>query len=695
MLLLGVLAACSASDTDNGSSPGADGSVVLLDAAGSADVGPDSTKDTGEPGGDSDTPEIGVDSKPIVEVPVPVVVMGDGVDVDFGEAAVGQLKTAAFTLVNDSEDTLRLQSLAPTPNGTLSPAFDDVSIESTVLKGSGIAPNGGSRTFKLAFLPTALHLDVGGALGTFTLETDDATRPAILISVFAKVRQAELIVSPTALEFGTVQPGVTRSREVTFKNEGEVTGFVSQLSIEAGVNAESEEFAIVQLPGTEFDPVAGLVILGGEEVTVTIAFTNEKPAVNEPVHAALTYESNGLGEPVPVDLTVQRIEKTECIMEIAPTVLTFGPVLSGGYQTATFDLTNVGNAPCSWSHAVVGAATPTVVDGVTQHTCHLLPSVFVLSQSTMFEVVGAPAAVMDGIEPGETVPLDVQFGTPPSLGPGGPSELLEFSGLLQVTVLDHAQVDDDGKPKSLRFPAPLDSEGDVPTQAECNLGASVRPRKLAAVPQQVSFPNTTVDCSSPEISIDLTNTTSNSATVCDIHLEGCGPDIELSGVPQIPDCSGGIGGLKLESGTNLTLGVSFSPTVAAPLSCTLVVDELDFEKTVEVSLNGVGSEDSEQVDTFSQIGGQRTDVLFVVDNSASMLAKLDVLVAGLQDVVAGAGDSLYDYHVGVLPTDIHQSNADAGKLKGAEGARFFTSSNGDIALLETAVNVGGSGEDSE
>src|SRR5690606_10339321 len=81
---------------------------------------------------------------------------------------------------------------------------------------------------------------------------------------------------------------------------------------------------------------------------------------------------------------------------------------------------------------------------------------------------------------------------------------------------------------------------------------------------------------------------------------------------------------------------------------------------VTVPLMGQGTYDDEQTDIFTQVSGQKVDVLFVVDNSGSMSDEQNSLSTNFGSFLTGANQWNTDYQVGVVTTDMEGEDMPCG-----------------------------------
>lgn len=71
-----------------------------------------------------------------------------------------------------------------------------------------------------------------------------------------------------------------------------------------------------------------------------------------------------------------------------------------------------------------------------------------------------------------------------------------------------------------------------------------------------------------------------------------------------------------------------------------------------------------RVDTFQQVPTDQVDILFVVDDSASMIAEQQLLVAGFGSFLDAIDESGTDFHLGVIRIDFAYDDPERGRLLG-------------------------------
>jgi hypothetical protein len=106
-----------------------------------------------------------------------------------------------------------------------------------------------------------------------------------------------------------------------------------------------------------------------------------------------------------------------------------------------------------------------------------------------------------------------------------------------------------------------------------------------------------------------------------------------------------------------------------------------------VSLSGSGVAEGSQLDVFQQPGSVSADVLFVIDDSASMALSQLALSSHIGEFVAEADQRLIDYQIGVITTEAERPSA--GRLWACLGydAIVRPQDPARVAALECAAQV--------
>lgn len=115
-------------------------------------------------------------------------------------------------------------------------------------------------------------------------------------------------------------------------------------------------------------------------------------------------------------------------------------------------------------------------------------------------------------------------------------------------------------------------------------------------------------------------------------------------------------------------------------------------------LIGVGCSDYEvnrrsRTDVFLQEPSAKVDILWVIDNSASMIEEQQRVSNGFASFIRGIDDTNVDFHLGVISTDMDLDNSDRGKLLG--DPPVITAEDDYVHLFRERVQLGTTGSDKE
>jgi hypothetical protein len=422
-------------------------------------------------------------------------------------------------------------------------------------------------------------------------------------------------------------------------------------------------------------PALPLTIPAQKYQIIKLTFTNSGGPADELVWGELGFATTHPEGPTKVALRARRTDTAKCEIVLNPVQLNYGTVPYGHEKTMTMNMINVGSAPCSWSHA-------TVHDGAFG-MCTAGP----VSTSKNFEIVNPPPAIKDLIKPGMSWPLEIKYVPEADLFSSAFEDFFDFTGLVQVHVLDYAQPN--GNSPYSEVTAPSAAAGQ---QAPCNLTGKSGVANVAAIPGDIDFGLTTVGCHSQTKTVTIYNTGKAPLSICDIALEACSPEFKLKEVPPIPACDANGGGILLTQSAPIEVQVVYAPQDTSTDGCSLVVGSNDLDTpALSIPLKGAGTYDDEQTDIFTQLSGQEVDVLFVVDNSGSMSDEQNSLANNFSSFINAAGVWSTDYRVAVVTTDMEEFNDMAGKFMGQP--RFVQS--GDISGFQGNVQVGDNGSGTE
>ena len=217
---------------------------------------------------------------------------------------------------------------------------------------------------------------------------------------------------------------------------------------------------------------------------------------------------------------------------------------------------------------------------------------------------------------------------------------------------------------------------------------------LVASPRFVDYGVSRPDCAPAPREVNYLNACRSPVTVSNVFI-GAGTtdgEFELHDAPATP--------FTLDSNDGFTVTVGYLAQVYGLNMSPLFVSSSDLPVPLLVPLIGESSRRMDKTDTFIQQDGSKVDVLFVVDNTASMVEEQPRIVAAMPAFADAALGKGVDLHVAVTTTGIDEaSNACPGGANGGEAGRFVPVDNsrprilthrtpGLASVLQQNVNVG-------
>ena len=140
----------------------------------------------------------------------------------------------------------------------------------------------------------------------------------------------------------------------------------------------------------------------------------------------------------------------------------------------------------------------------------------------------------------------------------------------------------------------------------------------------------------------------------------------MSGAPQFP--------VTLQAGESFRVHAKYAPVDEGTDLAALRFD-LGGGSIYTASLVGQAADQADKTDTFMQESGAKVDVLFVIDNSGSMMEEQQSLGANFAAFMSAAIESGVDYHIGVTTTGLDSSSGGwsqcPGGAEGGENGRLF------------------------
>ncbi|WP_242343505.1 choice-of-anchor D domain-containing protein [Anaeromyxobacter terrae] len=553
--------------------------------------------------------------------PAPGIVLSP-TSLAFGTVTVGTSKTLAAQVQNTGNAPLNVTGIASCAGTPAVFAWTPVA--------PFTVPAGGATALNVTFTPTSTgSLPAGACLA---IASDDPAHASVNLGVTgtaAATPAPAIALSPTALAFGTVTVGTSKSLTTQIQNTGNAPLNVTGVAPCAGTPA-----VFTWAPAT---PVA---VAAGASTTLTVTF-GPTSAGALPSGACLAVSSDDPARPT-VDLNVSGAGATVTAPAIAldPTSLAFGSVTVGTTKTLSTTLRNTGNAPLNvtsiarcnktsaaitWSPAApltieAGASTtldvtfaptsagalannaclavssddpanPTVALGLSgTGTTQATPAIALSPASVVFGsvTVGASRTVAVQVQNTGTATLDVisiarcagtsadvtwTLSTPASVAPGG-------SATFDVTYAPAAE-------GSLPAGACLAIASNDPVASTVNLGlagtgATTPVPSIALAPATVDFGAVTVG-TSKTLSVKTENTGNGALTVSSVSL--------CAGTPAVltwtPAALSAIAG-----GASATLDVTYAPTSAGALpagACLVLASDDPAQPTITLAVSGSGA----------------------------------------------------------------------------------------------------------
>ena len=215
------------------------------------------------------------------------------------------------------------------------------------------------------------------------------------------------------------------------------------------------------------------------------------------------------------------------------------------------------------------------------------------------------------------------------------------------------------------------------------------------IPGEIAFGKVLVGCESPFFEVCSHNTGPDPLAIVAIKFEDCSPEFKLKNVPALP--------ADIPAGDSLCFDVIYTPQDEGTDSCSLrIMSTAPDSPKIDVPVTGEGVWESQEVDEFTQASGLDLDLLFVVDDSASMCGMPEALTGGFGTLVQQLDSNGVDYHVGVISMNVtdetvrgrlNEGNADQAPLYITPGTPDVTGTFAKLSDLgcDGGPNCGGLG----
>ncbi|HZA13227.1 MAG TPA: choice-of-anchor D domain-containing protein, partial [Myxococcaceae bacterium] len=449
---------------------------------------------------------------------------------------------------------------------------------------------------------------MGGAAGEVIFSVASTRNPEIKVPMGGFGGAPELCVSPAEHAFGPQPVGAKVWVSVTVRNCGSSNSAPLTVTDVLVRPASSGAGGSDQFNLTTI--ALPRTLAAGEEFAVRIFY--EPTALGD--HAAtISLRTNGFAaSAAQVQVTGKAEPHAPCQLAITPASVDFGTVVPGRYGILGVKIHNIGADVCPVKNIEIaddGGGTFSMPGGS-------LPGV-VVHASYYFSFM-------------------VQFTAPATPG--------TFSGSLKIEVWD---------PTNPVVYVPLVGN----SQSSC----------LIAWPTYLDFGFTRPDCPSAPRAFKLENVCAAPLQVRSMEIGPGTTDGEflLTKRPEpLP--------MTLEPGATTAAEVEYRGQVSGMNLSPLYVDVEGLLRPLLVPLMGESSINGQAVDRFVQQDGRKVDVLFVVDNTASMVEEHPKLVAAIPSFISEAQARGVDLHIAVTTTGVDPASATCpGGASGAEAGRFF------------------------
>jgi hypothetical protein len=214
-----------------------------------------------------------------------------------------------------------------------------------------IAP-GANTTLTVTYTP----VNAGTDAGSLTITSNDPAHPSVTLAVtgtgtVTPPAAPAIKLNPASLDLGTVDVGSTASRTTQIQNTGTADLNVTSIALCAGMPTEFS-----------WSPGTPLTVAAGGSTTLTVSFN---PVDADAHTGCLTIASNDPAAPS-VTLAVSAAgnlppppPNPQPTIELQPTSLDFGTVVTGGSVSSQLKVTNTGTAPLDISSIALCTGTST------------------------------------------------------------------------------------------------------------------------------------------------------------------------------------------------------------------------------------------------------------------------------------------------------------------------------------------------
>jgi hypothetical protein len=510
--------------------------------------------------------------------------------VSFGNVPVGKATSQKVTIANTGSGTINItQATASNAQFTIPSTGWPMTV-----------PSGQSGNLMVSVNPSA----AGNVSGTLTVQGDQGTSPVMVsLSAMGVTSQPQIQVGSKSVDFGSVAVGEQGAASLTITNGGSADLTISMLTASTGFSVNG-----ITTPAT---------IPAGQSISLTLGF---KPSVAGAQTGSITIASNDPNIPsTSVALTGKGTTAAVGQITITPASYNFGSLVDGQSKTATFTISNTGNASATIAQISVNGvafsetgltAPATLAAGQsTSFTAQFAPTTagaLAATVSVSYSGSSTPAvAALTGTGVAATqsisaAPSNVTFGNVNVGANNTQSVTLTNTGNSSLTISKISVTGQDIQTSGVTTPmtliagektalgltfSPKASEnvsGNVTvTTADGSttviaLGGSGVQGALTMTPSSVNFGNVTVGSNGSQ-TIRVTNSGTGSVTISQVNLAGSA--FSNSGV-SLP--------ISLAAGQSSTFTVQYSPKSAGATSGSVSIVSNAAQTTSTIALSGTG-----------------------------------------------------------------------------------------------------------
>ena len=416
-----------------------------------------------------------------------------------------------------------------------------------------------------------------------------------------QIDDACLLVQPDTLDFGDVLLGERSGDQwIDIQNCGNTPITINEITF--GQNGE--DFS------STFEGSLPIFLAPNTEFRLSVYYINTTLVDGESIQSTLLITTD-ISENPSWEVPLRVAGETSCELSIIPEHLNFGSLTQGQSITRSLQIINRGTGSCQIISQSIESPLSVLGDDS-------IP--FTLSQPIM----------TDSISHGDINSFEITY---------SPMSIAEDFAIYKLTYYD--PVSNQNKEVSVFL-----------------VGASEE-LTIEVYPNQVRFGRVLHECASREKTISFYNTGVVSLCYANIRLEGECQEFSIKN-STIADTEGCIEAIY---STPATVTLVYEPEDLGVDECELVFnsDSMEYPE-IRIPLSGEGIPLRRSIDEFVQSGGEKVDILFIVDNSGSMSEEQDNLDRNFTEFITQALEFQNDYHIGIITTDM-DNDTDSGQLR--------------------------------